>query len=666
MENDKWNLRNLPPPGHKDVPDFGFLLFDIARAEKERLGKNKDMLRNYGLYRGKQNQQTSARKGYRGGSIEDMMPINLLFANIERTVSSITARNPTGEVVDLDGINDGAEQVVTTKLVKWWKDTDQQQKTRQTARTMEIYGITSEKPYWDKRQDQPDIVITDPFQFFPAPGYYDNLSEEAPYICYAYLDFISKIEDEFKVTGIAKEDAYDLMGMSREEFKPTSGGGQNRTIGNYADAVTVIPGGKGSFSDKAVDRCLVIEIWVRDDRETSTSVKVPLLDPFTGQSELDENGFPVIEVITTTGKATRDGIRKITIAKAKDPDKDAKSGYMVLNDSPNPNLNPNLQIDLAANTYPWGRLPVYHANSYSDMITIWGFPAADQIGDLIVKINLMMRKLISYVLNVMTPPLIVQQHCGITREMIESSINRSGRLILMPTTPNARIEFMTIPNLPETFFRVLDLIVGFFDRIYQIEDADRGVAPSGIVAASAIVALQERNREVMQTKTSAIDNIAEQRSRWAIGLWQNFGTTIEYVNVAGESRPFSGADYAGRKFSYVIESGSTTPKTSLQLQEMAVNLYKMGAIGQRGLLEAVNWPGWKDEIERTAETQLDQALNILIAAGLPKEAAIMLRNALMQPGQGPGDVQKSQEEPVTATPSSESTPRPGVPKEMQE
>jgi len=106
----------------------------------------------------------------------------------------------------------------------------------------------------------------------------------------------------------------------------------------------------------------------------------------------------------------------------------------------------------------------------------------------------------------------------------------------MPTTPNCLIKFLAIPNLPETFFRVLDLIVRFFDRIYQIEDADRGVAPSGVIAASAIVALQERNQIIMQAKTSAIDHIVEQRSRWAIGLWQNFGTKIETVNVAGEQK----------------------------------------------------------------------------------------------------------------------------------
>ena len=62
---------------------------------------------------------------------------------------------------------------------------------------------------------------------------------------------------------------------------------------------------------------------------------------------------------------------------------------------------------------------------------------------------------------------------------------------------------------------------------------------------------------------------------------------------------------------------------------MAKWLYQVKAIGQRGLLEAINWPNWKEELERTAETQLDQALQILIQSGLPEEAAAMLRQQLL-------------------------------------
>jgi len=635
MIDPRWNLNLIPPKGHADVAEFAAMLFDAARLEKERLGKPQDFLSNYALYRGQSYKQTTGRKGYSPAAKKSMVPVNLYFANVERTVSNITARNPTGEVVDLDGSNDGTEQVLTIALKKWWKDTNQMQKIRSSARQMEIYGITPEKPYFDKASDRPDIMVTDPFAFFPAPGFYDELATEAPYICFLYSDFVSKIEKDFNVKDIASDNASDLLGAIREDYKPPVRS-VGQTIGNYSDAMTVKTQVR-SEGNKALERGIVIEVWVRDFRMSQTSETQPFIDQ-NGMQAIGEDGNPLVAVRTTKYQVYRDGIRKITISKTKDPG--SNSGWVVLDDSENPNLNPALPTEFARNTYPWGRLPVYFANSYKDQVSIWGFAAAEQTSDLIEKINQIISKLIAYVINVMAPPLIIQQHCGITQEMIESQFNKSGRLILMPSVPNARIEFMQIPNLPSTFFQVLDLIVKMFDRVYQIEDADRGVAPAGVIAASAIVALQERNQVLMQSKTSAIDTLAEERSRWAIGLWQNFGTQSETVNVGGEQVEFSGVQFAGRKFNYVVEAGSSTPRTSLQNQELVLGLSDKGLLSRRYVLEALNLPNWKEEIERGGENQLDMALQVLIEAGLPQEAAIQLKQVLMQPQGGPGDVKK--------------------------
>ena len=647
----KFNLQNLPPKGDKDVASFFDNLFEIARAEKERLKKHEDFLANYALYRGRSATDITNRK--------IMTPVNLYFANVERTVSNITARVPVGEVVDLDGTSeDGVENIFTMKLKKWWKDSNQQKKTRATARTMEIYGITVEKPTWNKDKENPIITITDPFAFFPAPGNWENIDEDAPYICFAYLKFVSEVEKDFNVKNVAPDDAYDLLGASREEY--SSSDRERNRIGNYADAMTVSTKGVSDKTyDKKVERCLIKEIWVRDDRTKSVTEDTPIIDPTTGMSQLNGDGLPLINRVVRKEKIYPDGIRKVTIVQSKGEKDAKKGGYIVLDDSPNPNINPELDVELASNTYPWGRLPVYIANSYRDLVSIWGFAAAEQVGDLIYKINQIVSKLISYVINVMAPPLIVQQHCGITKAMIEENLKKSGRLILMPTTPNARIEFLSIPNLPATFFQVLDLIIKLFDRIYQIEDADRGQAPKGVIAASAIVALQERNQVLMQAKTSAIDALVEARSRWAIGLWQNFGVNSELVEVAGEPVEFIGTRYAGRKFSYVVESGSTTPRTSLQVQEQAQKLYEMGAIDRQALLENLNFPSWQEIIERSSEGQVGQALQILIAAGLPEEDAIQIQQYVMQPGQGPGG-SKTEGQSTEAK-----TAQPGVPRGQQ-
>ncbi len=605
MIDKKWNLENIPPLGHKDVADFANNLFEIAKTEKERLSKNEDFLSNYALYKGRTRST----------------PVNLFFSNVERTVANITAKEPIGSIVDLDGYQDDAESILSVKLLKWWKETNQQTKTRASARAMEIYGIAIEKPFWDKDSKQPNILPSDPFAFFPAPGLYEDISEEAPYVCFAYLERTDKIEADFGVKDILEDDAYEMLGTVREDFKKVRA--QDRT-GNYEDAL--VPARKRrDGADREVERGLIIEVWVRDRRTKKNKTEIPNIE--TGD----------VRVYTDDDPVYPDSIRKITISKARTKSVDS---YIILDDSANPNINPNLEIELAQETHPWGRFPCYHVNSYKDLISIWGFSAAEQTSDLITSINNIIIRLIKYVQNVISPPLIIQKHCGITKDMIENNIDKAGKLVLMPTIPNARIEFMQIPDLPATFFNVLELLTSFFDRVYTIEDADRGQAPSGVVAASAIMALQERNAVLMQAKTSSIDYLAEQRGRWCIGLYQNFGTETEAVKVADEPKPFRGTDYAGRKFSYVVEAGSSMPKTNMQVREDVVALAQMGMVDQQAVLEILGVPGWKDILERTGENQLDQALQVLIQAGLPEDQAAQLGQYLMQPGQNAAKVEK--------------------------
>jgi hypothetical protein len=73
-----------------------------------------------------------------------------------------------------------------------------------------------------------------------------------------------------------------------------------------------------------------------------------------------------------------------------------------------------------------------------------------------------------------------------------------------------------------------------------------------------------------------------------------------------------------------------TPRTSLQNQELGFKLFELQAIDQQALLEVLNYPHWKEILQRTAGDQLDQALKVLIDAGLPQEAAVQIKAALEQ------------------------------------
>ncbi|MCK5681159.1 hypothetical protein KAI46_10165, partial [bacterium] len=166
---------------------------------------------------------------------------------------------------------------------------------------------------------------------------------------------------------------------------------------------------------------------------------------------------------------------------------------------------------------------------------------------------------------------------------------------------------------------------------------DRGVAPSGVIAAQAIVALQERGAVMMQAKIRSVDYLVRQRGRCAISFFQNFGQLMTTIDVQGDMVPIQGIMFLGRSFNYIVESGSTVARTTLQTQEQAMGLYKEGAIDRRALLETLNFPGYKEIVERSGEGQLDQALQILIDAGMDEQEAKGLRQYLLQPQGGPGD-----------------------------
>jgi hypothetical protein len=337
-----------------------------------------------------------------------------------------------------------------------------------------------------------------------------------------------------------------------------------------------------------------------------------------------------------------DGTRVVTITNR---------GELILEDTPNPNVNLEINPDITKTSYAWGKYPFSFVNSYEDSTSIWGFSAAEQVAELNKRIDGLVSRLMTWAERVMFPPLVIEKGCGISNSMIN---NKPG-LILRPTRPNARIEFLPVPSPPAALFQVLEMVNNWFDRVYQIEDADRGVLPTGVTAASAIVALQERNAVLIQHKIRSMERIARDRGRWAISALQNFSVDIETLEVRGEMYEMQGISLAGRKFNYMVESGSTVAKTNLQEQEQAMALYRDGAIDRQALLETLNFPNYKEIIERVGETQLDQALQIMIQAGLPEEEAMALKQVLMQPQQGPQG----------QTSSSKPQPRPGTPRAKQ-
>ena len=96
MPDPKFTIANPPPEGHEDVAAWAWQLFEAARDERDRLGLPDRWATNYQLYRGTHTLQ-------RMRTANNVVELNLFFANVDRTKANITARNPQFEVVSLDG-----------------------------------------------------------------------------------------------------------------------------------------------------------------------------------------------------------------------------------------------------------------------------------------------------------------------------------------------------------------------------------------------------------------------------------------------------------------------------------------------------------------------------------------------------------------------------------
>lgn len=620
---EKWSLSNLPPEGHRDVGRwFWDNCFMASEAEKERLFLKDRWRENHRIWRGGATNRNFKNKG--------AVTANLIFSNVQRTVANLTAKNPSAEVVSLDGmylmdeygqplldeqgepIPDDSDKKMTVRLKSWWNDTEQINALVDSALNMETYGITIEKAVLNDTTKDSDTVIVDPYSYVIAPGNWTS-PNDAPYVGMAVAMRPDAIEEMYGLEpgDVTVDDVYSLLGEEREENRPMAYGT------NWASAPASSNYGtktmhKRQQSSGAEDRGLIVELFVRDK---STR---PVLDEM-GQPVLDDEGNPTEEPIYPGG------IRVVTICN---------NGELVCSDIPNPNVNPALPREAQANTYLYDHFPYSVAVSYRDTTSPWGFAAAEQVGDLAEKVSEILSRMYRYLARVMLPPLILPLDTGLT----EDDVTNAPGLVL---TPNDRvsgsgIRYLDIPSLPADTHRLFDMLMGMFDRIYQIEDADRGDTPNRIVAASAIVALQERNQVLMRHKIRQVDYLIRQRGRCAISFFQNFGVTTDPIKLDDEVTGIRGTDLIGRKFQYLVESGSTIMQTSLQIQEQAIDLFDKGAIDAQALLETLNFPNNKQITERMAESGdiLDQAAQAFVAAGVPEEEVIALVEYAKQPQRG--------------------------------
>jgi len=590
----EWDLSNIPPPDKpKEVGPFVYKLFREAWQDRERNNIHDRWRENYRIYRGDHWNKDSAD--------HDKITMNLAFANVVRTVAQLVSRDPHSEVKSIDSSRDGLDEALNQKLRNDWLAVNDIKKLARFASKMEIYGTGIAKHCWNTKEFKPFMVPKDNFAIFPAPGRWEDVATDAPYIIDVYSDYVTNIERRFGVKGVNPDSNLGYLGEDRKEMKPKASA--YTASPSYYTANDYSVQSQSAYSKSPHNRALVIECWIRDytmeSIEVDAGTEEVWHEPLTGEPLDMPITMPKTKMVSRLKYPG--GIRRITITN---------SGNLVLSDVPNPSVNSGHSRAVQEKSYGCWRFPYYFAPSYEDDQSIWGFSNIEQTADLIFKMDEIYSKAIRYIELKTMPILILPMDCGIDT----SEITNEPGLILEPVNTSASqgIRYLEAPNVPADLMGFFRDLAAQMDRIHSIEEIDRGGAPGRVESASAIAMLQEKNSILLKHKIRNIDGLVREHGKWAISYYQNFHYIREPLEVNDQTIFFEGTMLAGRQFSYIVDASSTVHKTEFQERQDAKELFGIGAIDLEGLLKTLDVPNWRELLSRMKQNQIMGALSALV------------------------------------------------------
>lgn len=636
----KYNLGKLPPAGDEQVGKYFNTLWEAARKEKiGRLALHQRWIELHAMYRGKRRKRAYPRVG-----------ANHLFKVVESYCATLTEKVPIADISADNADNPAMVKAFSQEAVAWWNDTEQQVSMHSSVLNMQILGTTVEKGVFNPETDQPEIVLRDNFNIFPAPGF-RMCDMSLPYLCDVDLMEAWEIRATFglpeEVT-IPSDAEEQIVGKARETVRggPAKSEGGQHYASNYATV-------SGETANEALKgKTLVVEIWIRDN----STVQEPVIEQMEITDDLGRPTGQFQEIDTgeiNERPAYIDGIRKVVICPALMDNHQVKG---VLDDSDNPNINWGLLdsriallveqglpgpvdeqtgqqgivqfteeeaaqfvYERAETSYPyWGEFMFSVIPSRVDTTQWWGFSILEQLEELQGKAELMLTKYLTALERQMFPILDLPSGCGVEKSEITNDIG-----IIIHSNPGVgqHIRYIEAPQPPNEYLEALRFILMDMDIISMTPEVTEGRRPKGISAGAAIIALQDKAATLFTPQVRQVDRLTRNRGRMWQHMKMNWDTTHKQVMVDGEPIKFRGIDVFS-DFKYNVESGSSAPITKAGRRQQYVDLRKMGDMDRLSLLEYLDIPQAKLINERLAEAEsVPGALEVLVQAGLPVEIA---------------------------------------------
>lgn len=223
------------------------------------------------------------------------------------------------------------------------------------------------------------------------------------------------------------------------------------------------------------------------------------------------------------------------------------------------------------------------------------------------------------------------------QDVAKKLTNEPGLVVTVPDVNDVRYE--TGPGIASGSFNLLDTTISLGDKVGGLQDVSRGASQPGVTSGLMLEGFVEASQTRPRLKNRSVDDYLTQIGYLMASRYLEFYTAPRTFRVTNkEGFPefvefFIEKDQEGNRLASVNRmdqkgsplqgarqqlsakgipdvkpvSGSNLPFARAQKTATALDLHSRGAITLESLLDSINWPNAKEEVEKVKKEQAEMA-----------------------------------------------------------
>ena len=233
-------------------------------------------------------------------------------------------------------------------------------------------------------------------------------------------------------------------------------------------------------------------------------------------------------------------------------------------------------LDDKKNPYKDGKFPFILMKNYDVPFKFWGTGEVEQILSPQMYINELTNQIIDNAKNTANMQWIIDKNSGIGQGKLT---NRPG--LVIRKNPGSEVRRDTPPPMPSYVRETIDVMKADIQDISGVLDSLKGEKQTGVVAASAILALQEASQSRIRLKIKIMESNLTELANMVYSRMQQFWKLDRWVRVTDiEGNPTFrqiGTEVLSNDFDVKVMAGSTMPVNKNAMMDLMIRLAQTNA-----------------------------------------------------------------------------------------